>query len=92
MASDKIDIKQAINNPKTFFGTPQNVLDDPRLDRESKIAILKSWERDARELAVAEEEGMTGGEESMLQRVMRAIDKISSNTEKEAGPVTKHGG
>lgn len=92
MTSDKIDMKQALNNPKKAFGSPRNVLDDPRLDRESKYAILKSWERDARELAVAEEEGMVGGEESMLQRVMRALDTVSPNIEKESGPITKHGG
>lgn len=77
MKPEKLDIREAIRNPKAIFGTPERVIADPRLDREGKRAILKSWEQDARELAVAEEEGMTGGEPSMLQRVRRALRTAS---------------
>ena len=92
MTPDKLDIKRALRNPEEAFGTPEQVLADPRLDRDGKRAILNSWEQDARELAVAEEEGMTGGEQDMLQRVLRALDTVSDRTTEDKGPTTKHGG
>lgn len=73
MTAEKFDIRTALANPKEAFGTPEQVLADPRLDREDKRAILRSWAQDAHELSVAEEEGMMGGEQSMLQRVLRAL-------------------
>ncbi len=92
MTLENLDIKRALSNPKEIFGTPEQVLANPRLDRESKCAILKSWEQDARELAVAEEEGMAGGEQDMLQRVLRALDSVSDGTVDERGTTTKQGG
>jgi hypothetical protein len=42
---------------------------------------------------VAEEEGMTGGEESMLGRVRRAIVALGGDetSDDPLGPATKHG-
>lgn len=77
MRPEKLDIKQALRRPKDTFGTPERVLADPRLDREGKRAILRSWEQDARGLAAAEAEGVVGGERSMLQRVLRALRTVS---------------
>lgn len=92
MKPDRLDIRRALSNPKENFGTPERVLADPRLDREGKRAILKSWEQDARELAVAEEEGMTGGERSMLQRVSRALNSLSDSELDETRRPIKDGG
>ena len=77
MRQDKIDKDELPSDPKAAFGTPERVLADPDLDRESKLAILKAWEHDEQELLVAEEEGMDGGEQSMLQRVSRALESLS---------------
>lgn len=77
MKPEKLDIRQAMRSPKDTFGTPERVLADPRLDREGKRAILKSWEQDARKIPVAEEDGMVGGERTMLERVLRALRTVS---------------
>lgn len=79
MRPEKFDIKKAVLSPKDTFGAPERVLADPRLDREGKRTILQSWEQDERELAVAEEEGMMGGERSMLQRVLLALRAVSDS-------------
>ena len=68
-----IDMRKATNDPSSVFAEPGNVIDSPSLSHSQKLTILEHWEHQARLLAVAEEEGMTGGEESMLGRVRRAI-------------------
>lgn len=95
MATDKIDMAQALSHPQDVFGTPQSVLTHPQLASEQKYAILTSWEQDARELAVAEEEGMAGGEQNMLQRVVAALDLLRQDDDdggEHAAATTKHGG
>ena len=81
MAQKNLDFRKAMADPRAEFGRPERLLSDPRLDREGKRAILRSWEQDERELAVAEGEGMGGGEQSMLQRVVEALDAISYDLE-----------
>lgn len=68
-----VDFQEALRSPGSVYKSPEQVLSDPRLDREGKRAILKSWEQDARELAVADEENMSGGESDMLDRVVNAL-------------------
>lgn len=72
------DFEAALQNPAKCFETPQHVLDDPKLTVTQKRKLLEHWEQDARLLAVAEEEGMGGGEESMLHRVKRAMEAIGA--------------
>jgi len=74
-----LDFRRALADPRAEFGVPERLLSDPRLDREGKRAILRSWKHDERELAVAEEEGMAGGESSMLHRVVKALDSLSGS-------------
>lgn len=63
------DDELAKRDPVTEFGTPEAVLADTTLDKEQKITVLRSWEYDAVEQSVAEEEGMSGDAPAMLQRV-----------------------
>lgn len=79
-----------LRDPAGVFRSPRDVLDHPALTREERLAILKQWERDARGLSVAEEEGMEGGEESLLSRVRRAIAQLGEE-QAPSGPGTKHG-
>ncbi len=77
----KIDLAKALLDPAGTFAQPS-----------AKIRLLEEWERAARELAVAEDEGMTGGEESMLNRVRQAIAALGASEEAEhPGGSTKHG-
>lgn len=72
-------ISEALIDPKGAFGSPENVVCDPRLDRRAKLEILRKWRHDAQALAAAEYEGMEGGEPAMLRRVQRALDRLKEN-------------
>ena len=71
-----VDYERALIDPQSVFGTPERLLADPRLDPRGKLEILRRWKLDAERLSVAEDEAMTGGEESMLARVQNAIIAI----------------
>jgi hypothetical protein len=58
-----------------------DVVDTPALTAEQKLNVLKRWEANARDLDVAQEENMSGGERSRLGEVRRAIHAL---TEREA--------
>lgn len=81
----------ALVNPAQCFETPQRVLDDPTLTAAQKRRVLLQWEQDARLLSVAEEEGMGGGEESMLHRVLKALEGIGGTERERAGTGSKTG-
>jgi hypothetical protein len=67
-----IDMEQVMVDPAAVFGSPDAVVERRDLSSAQKVAILRRWLEDARELAVAEEEGMGGGEPSLLERVSAA--------------------
>lgn len=85
------DFEAALQNPAKCFETPQHVLNDPKLTVTQKRKLLEHWEQDARLLAVAEEEGMGGGEESMLHRVKRAMEAIGVEQSEQGGTGSKLG-
>ncbi len=74
--SETFDLQKALLNPAAVFGAPKAIVEDARLTREQKLRLLEQWEHDALSLAVAEGEGMSGGEESMLGRVRLAINAV----------------
>jgi hypothetical protein len=88
----KIDLKKALIDPAGSFAQPDEIVRRGDLPRGTKLRLLEEWERGARELAVAEEEGMTGGEDSMLSRVRQAIAALGADESAEHPAVaTKHG-
>jgi hypothetical protein len=86
-----LDLAQARLDPASVFATPQDVVLHPDLDRAQKIEILRRWKYDAADLAVAEEEGMGGGEASFLSRVTAALTALGAGHDETASP-TKQGG
>jgi hypothetical protein len=91
-ATKKIDLTKALLDPAGTFAEPGDIVRQPDLPRSAKLRLLEEWERGARELAVAEDEGMTGGEESMLNRVHQAIAALDADEEVEhPAASTKHG-
>ena len=68
-------LSQALEDPaRAILGrqaTPEAVLQRSDYSGEQKRLILDRWLQDAEELSVAEEEGMAGGEASMIERVAR---------------------
>jgi hypothetical protein len=84
---------EATANPTRFYRAPREVVQDRRLTREEKLAILEAWELEARELAVASEESMNGGEPNLLQDVVDARLELGDETdpEDETSAPTKQG-
>jgi len=75
--------KKALLDPTSVYAFPMEVVNDHSLKREQKIEILHSWEEDARELQVAEEENMpdlsTEERTSMLSRVLDALHALGAS-------------
>ena len=63
---------EAVNNPTRYYQRPRQVIQDRRLNRNEKLAILDAWELEARSLSVASEENMGGGEPTLLSEVVEA--------------------
>ncbi|WP_340120069.1 hypothetical protein [Pelagibius sp. 7325] len=76
---------------RNAYEAPADVLADTTLSDAQKRRILESWERDARELAVAEDENMGGGEPNDLDRVLQALAELPAPPERPRGPATMHG-
>jgi hypothetical protein len=70
------DLERALLDPASVFETPEQVLGREDLSREQKAVILNRWAYDAKELEVAEDEGMRDGEPDVLDRVLRALDNL----------------
>jgi hypothetical protein len=82
--------ERALVDPSLVFEDPESVL-RADLSRDQKLEILHGWEFDLRELAVAEEENMGGGEDSaLLPRVRKALRALE-HPDPPTGPATKHG-
>ena len=87
-----VDLARALLDPAAAFASPQEVLNRSDLPTESKIEILCRWAYDAAELAVAEEEGMGGGESNRIGAVLQALDGLIGGFDSEHVAPTKHGG
>lgn len=89
---ERIDYEKALLDPASVFAAPEEVLDRAELTKDQKIDILRRWEYDASEVAVAEEEGMVDGNPLMLQRVLLALESLTGGTSAEHTPPTKQDG
>lgn len=89
-----IDYKQAVLDPTSVFKHPEDVLQvsDKELSKKQKIKILRSWEYDAREIEVAEEENMQGRSQDLLAAILKALLKLGVKNSIENPAPTKHGG
>ncbi len=77
-------------DPTRHFAEPQDIVNAAGLDRATKLKLLEEWERDARGLAVADDEGLSGGEPPMLARIRHARRALADD-EPAAKGATKHG-
>ena len=87
-----MNIEKAMLNPGSVFARPADVLDEQSLTRDQKIMILRRWEYDARDLAVAEEENMSGGPPDLLDEIIRVLHRLDADFGVEHSPPTKQGG
>lgn len=69
-----------IGNPAKHFDIPRSVVENPDLSNADKLKILESWEHDARELSVAAEENMAGGERPLLKDVEDAKRQLGAHS------------
>lgn len=90
MDEKHVDYEKALADPRGVFGTPEKLVEHKGLKRKQKIEILTRWSYDEAELAVATEEGMGDGEESLQDRVARALDELAGDADQPEVP-TKHG-
>jgi hypothetical protein len=86
----KVDLQRMLRDPASVFRSPRDVLTCPDLTPDERRSVLEQWERDARGLSVAEEEGMEGGEESLLSQVRRAMAELGEESS-ASGSGAKHG-
>lgn len=80
------DFDKALLSPTKVFDSPMAVVRTDALTTDQKLEILKRWEAEARDLQVAAEENMAGGESNGLIEVRKAIDEVcnrESVSEKE---------
>ncbi|MEX2451974.1 MAG: hypothetical protein WD407_14045 [Rhodospirillales bacterium] len=79
----KPDFETILLDPALVYDSPADVLRDDGLSDDQKLRVLQAWEIDARELAVAEEESMGGGEDARLSPVLQAINELARRTGKD---------
>ena len=84
--------ERALLDPQAIFDMPERVLTEPSLTKEQKIEILRRWEYNAAEEAVALEEGMPGEESDILQLVLIALGELTGPLDLEhTSPSKQHG-
>ena len=87
-----VDMDQALLDPGSIFGAPEELLLHEGFSREEKIDLLRRWEYDASENCVALEEGMPGDETDLLRRILLALDHLMAGVDVEhVGPTKQHG-
>lgn len=86
------DLEQALLDPSSVFSSPEAVLSATTFTENEKIEILRRWAYDARELAVAEEEGMLGGGPSLLSSIQLALAELGIELDLEHTTPTKQSG
>ena len=86
-----IELDKATLDPSSVFDSPEEILERDDLTPEEKIKILKRWEYDVREILVAEEENMTGGERtaSLYDEILKALHNLEATFDVEHSPPTR---
>jgi hypothetical protein len=85
-------LDRALLDPGSLFASPEEVVAHTGLTLAEKIGVLRSWEYDAAEIAVAEEEGMQGLENDLLRRILQALDRLTRGQDVEfVAPTKEHG-
>ncbi|MEF8793715.1 hypothetical protein [Thiohalorhabdus sp.] len=80
---DHLDMDQAQRDPGSVFDSPESLGARSDLTAETKRELLRRWAYDARELAAAEDEGMNGGEPSLLGRIEAVLAAMDEPPERD---------
>lgn len=85
-------LERALLNPAAVYATPAEVIADGALSPAQRIEILRRWEYDASEAAVAVEEGMPDGDTDLLHQILKALEQVGANVDVgDVGPTKQHG-
>ena len=88
--NDDTKTEEKLEKPHAFFSEPREVVIDPSLSKDQKIAALDCLEQDARQLLTASDEGMTGGEPNKLHEVLDAKNALDKHPAEYAYDVVLH--
>jgi hypothetical protein len=69
-------IRDALCNPERVFGTPEQVISDPRLDRATKLTILGQWRQIKAALRGKPNDTDERHNEDLYRRIETAIDYL----------------
>ena len=86
------DIEKAFLDPTSVFDSPESVVRSDALTTDQKIEVLHCWAYDAREIAVAEEEGMIADQPSLLHRIQEALRDLGVEPDLDHASPTKQDG
>lgn len=85
-------LDQALRDPASVFDSPDAVSLSAELTQDEKIRILRSWAYDASEMSVAEEEGMGGRGEGVLQQILQVLAELTKHQPSpDIAPTKQHG-
>lgn len=74
-----------VTDVSSHFDAPSDIVDDPALSRDQKIALLQQWGYDLELLLIATEENMpgdgTGAPAERLRQVHAALDRFGAKLE-----------
>jgi len=87
-----IDYDKALLDPGSQFGSPEELRGHPDLTEAQKIELLRRWQYDANEVAVAGEEGMPGEARPLLRRIVLALEELTGGASGEHTSPTKQDG
>jgi hypothetical protein len=71
--------------PDAHYEKPDDVVKDLTLSKDEKVKALDNWELTGRQLDVAADEGMGGGEPSRTQEVGKAKKQIDAKAIEKPG-------
>jgi hypothetical protein len=86
---DTLKAKDKVENPKTHFDKPKEVVKDNALSHEEKKKALNTWEQDERQLMTASNEGMHGSDEGLHSDDDNRLGEVGKAKE-EIGEKPKH--
>ena len=69
-----------LQDPASYFDSPEAVATNDELDTAEKLQILQAWKDDETNLQTAAAENMAGGETDILDQVVQAIVHLREST------------
>ncbi|MEX2643140.1 MAG: hypothetical protein WD270_06780 [Acetobacterales bacterium] len=72
MTSHRLNMEEALRDPQRAYGSPWNVVSDPRIDRTTKIVLLTRWLEAAR-MPHPAQNGAADADEQLSEHIREAI-------------------